>query len=37
MKLGKYVEAHKPLNGFPKTSGVCKDRVEVGRGAEILI
>ena len=37
MELGEYVEAHEPPDGFPKTSGVCEDRVEVGRGAEILI
>jgi len=37
MELGEYVEAHKPPNGFPKTGGVCKDGVGVGRGAEILI
>ena len=37
MELGEYVEAYKPLDSFPEAGGVCKDRVEVGQGADILI
>jgi hypothetical protein len=37
MELEEYVKAHELPDGFPKASGVCEDRVEVGRGAEILI
>jgi hypothetical protein len=37
MELGEYIEAHKPPDGFPKASGVCEDRVDVGRGAKTLI
>ena len=37
MELGEYIEAHKPPDGFPKAGGICEDRIEVGRGAKILI
>ena len=36
-ELGEYIEAYKPPDSFPEASGGCKDRVEVGRGANILI
>jgi hypothetical protein len=37
VELGEYVEAHKPLDGFPKAIGVCEDRVKVRQVAKILI
>ena len=37
MELGEYVKAHEPPDGFPKIGSNCEDRVEVGRGAEVLI
>jgi len=37
VELGEYIEAHELPDGFPKVSGVYEDRVEVGRGAKILI
>ena len=36
-ELEEYLEAYKPLDSFPEASGGCKDRVEVRRGANILI
>ena len=37
MKLREYVKSYKPPNGFLKAGSVCKDGVEVGRGAEVLV
>ena len=37
MELGKYIEVHEPLDGFPKVSSVCENRVEIGREAKVLV
>jgi hypothetical protein len=35
--LREYIEAHKPSYGFPKASGIRKDKVKVGRRAKALV
>ena len=37
IELREYVKSYKLLNSFLKASSVCKNRVEVGRGAKVLI
>ena len=37
MKLREYIKSYKLLDGFLKADSVCKDRVEVGQGAEVLV
>ena len=37
MKLGEYIEAHKPSDGFLEVGCVCEDRVEVGREGALIL
>jgi hypothetical protein len=37
MKLREYIEAYEPPDSFLEVGCVYEDRVEVGRGAKVLV